>query len=210
MNKKLFYILLTVLTGYGLTMSTLTHGIGVRESIFFFFNMGAEVVAMPIILFFSLFGSPNPNFANASVGYVYVLANLLFWSPIAFAISSCFSKEKKFLPKIITTKYKILIISVILVVFVFIPLLLFSGQPPSVPQTVTIDMPSGVKHAQITNDSKTPIIALDCPITHTWNIESQRCDIMWNSVYVVVPIMIIIISIAVIVPIAIFKYRRRY
>ena len=142
MNKKLFYILLIVLTGYGLTMSTLTHGIGVRESIFFFFNMGAEFVSMPIILFYSLFGSPSPNFANVSLGYILVLANLIFWSPIAFGISYCFSNEKKLFTRKMITRDKILIISVILVVFVFIPVLLFSGPSQFVaPQTITLVSP---------------------------------------------------------------------
>ena len=141
MNKKLFYILLIVLTGYGLIMTTLTHGIGARESIFFFFNIGAEFVAIPIFFFYSFFGSPNPDFVNVPLGYILVLANLIFWSPIAFGISYCFSKEKKVFTRKITTREKILVISVILVVFVFIPSVLLLGQPPSVPETITIDSP---------------------------------------------------------------------
>ena len=170
MNKKLFYILLTVLTGYGLTMSTLTHGIGVRESIFFIFNIGAEVVSWPIILFYSLFGSLNPNFTNVFLVYVIGLTNLIFWSPIAFGISYCFSKEKKFLSRPIKTKYKILVISVILLVFIFIPILLFSGPPQEMwPRTIEISNSTGFVVIDVNpesfpaNGTLTPHAIVDLP-----------------------------------------------
>jgi len=144
MNKKLFYILLFVLSGYGLIMSALTHMNSRGESIFYFFNMGAEFVVIPIGMFYSLFGSPTSDFAYVSWGYLLVVANLIFWIPIAFAISSCFSKEKKFSPRKLNTRNKILVISVILVVFVFLPALIFTGQPPVAPQTITLEMPSEI------------------------------------------------------------------
>jgi len=115
--------------------------------------MGAEVVAMPIILFYSLFGSPNPDFAYLSFGYIFAMANLIFWSPIAFAISSCFSKEKKLFTRKMTTRDRILVISVILVVFVFLPALIFTGQPPVAPQTITVDIPDILNNVESTEPS---------------------------------------------------------
>ena len=47
-------------------------------------------------------------------------------------------------------------------------------------------------------DGDNPIIGLDCPLTHTWNIDSQRCDIMWNSINVVQIIILLIASIGII------------
>lgn len=58
----------------------------------------------------------------------------------------------------------------------------------------------------INNDN--PIIGLDCPLTHTWNAELQRCDIMWNSIYVVGSIVIVFFIIVILVIIIVYYWRK--
>jgi len=58
----------------------------------------------------------------------------------------------------------------------------------------------------INNDN--PIIGLDCPLTHTWNAELQRCDIMWNSIYVVGSIVIVFFIIVILVIVIVYYWRK--
>ena len=88
MNKKRFYILLIILSGYGTIISAISAINGHAEgSILLFFNMGGEFASAFVFMLFSGFGSPNPNLLNVYLGFVYVVGNLIAWSPIAFLIS---------------------------------------------------------------------------------------------------------------------------
>ena len=88
MNRKLFYILLVVLSGYGTIISAMSSINGHAEgSLLLFFNMGGEFVSAFLFMLFSNFGSPNPNLLNVYLGFVYVVGNLIAWSPLAFLIS---------------------------------------------------------------------------------------------------------------------------
>lgn len=53
-----------------------------------------------------------------------------------------------------------------------------------------------------------PIIAQGCVLTHTWNPELQRCEIWWNSAYITLPLLILIISASIIMPIVIWRKRK--
>lgn len=53
------------------------------------------------------------------------------------------------------------------------------------------------------------IIAQGCILTHTWNPESQRCDVMWNSMYVVESIITVFFIIVISVIIIVYYWRKR-
>lgn len=88
MNKKLFYILLVAFSGYGVIISALSSMNGHQEgSLLLFFNMGGELVSAFVMMLFSGFGSPNPDFIIVYLGFVFVVGNLIAWVPLAFLIS---------------------------------------------------------------------------------------------------------------------------
>ncbi len=49
------------------------------------------------------------------------------------------------------------------------------------------------------------IIGLDCPLTHTYDVQTKNCEIWWASVYVMVPIIFAIITSMVIFVLVIGK-----
>lgn len=52
---------------------------------------------------------------------------------------------------------------------------------------------------------------LDCPsLTHKFSQETQNCEIWWNSAYVIIPLLILIVSVCIVTSIIIiWKYRKR-
>jgi hypothetical protein len=72
--------------------------------------------------------------------------------------------------------------------------------------TFSLALGGGTIGTSINGDD--PIFALDCPITHTWNIESQRCDIIWNSIYVVESIIIVFFIIVIPTIIIVYYWRK--
>jgi len=53
-----------------------------------------------------------------------------------------------------------------------------------------------------------PVIGMHCPQTHYWNTESQRCDIAWNSPYVVQSIIIVFYIIIISAIIILYYWRK--
>ena len=99
MNKKLFYILLVVLSGYGILMSELsTSGSYQDGSIFRLFNPIGNLVSSLSTSIILPSGIPNYEFTNVYMGIIFLVGNLIAWLPIAFLIScipfkKIFSKE---------------------------------------------------------------------------------------------------------------------
>ena len=50
-----------------------------------------------------------------------------------------------------------------------------------------------------------PDIALDCPITHKFEPDTQTCKIWWNSIYVAGPLVVLAVSLVLLVPYMILK-----
>lgn len=99
MNKKLFYILLVVLSGYGTLMSELSSMGSYQDgSIFRLFNPIGDFVSSLVTTIILPSGIPNYEFTNVYMGIIFVVGNLIGWLPIAFLISimpfkKIFSKE---------------------------------------------------------------------------------------------------------------------
>jgi len=54
-----------------------------------------------------------------------------------------------------------------------------------------------------------PQFGLDCSTTtHKFSQETQKCEIWWDSAYVAVPLLILIISAIIITSIVVWKYRK--
>jgi len=50
--------------------------------------------------------------------------------------------------------------------------------------------------------------AIDCPITHKFDPDTQNCEIWWNSIYVIVPIQLGIISLILVTTHLILKKKK--
>jgi len=61
----------------------------------------------------------------------------------------------------------------------------------------------------LSTSNEEPIFGLDCPFrTHKFSQETQKCEIWWDSVYVTVPLIVIIASAITISSLVIWKYRK--
>jgi len=96
MNKKIFYILLVVLSGYGILMSELsTMGSHQDGSIFRFFNPIGDLVSSLSTSIILPRGISNYEFTNWYMGIIFLVGNLIAWLPISFLIS-CIPFKKIF------------------------------------------------------------------------------------------------------------------